>query len=207
MEGSTALVPVPGDALAQLNERERYAFEQHVRKREPPLSPTLAVKLFELFLAGKNCEEIRRLNPSLGLGQIVHARIEHEWDRQRSEYTAALYGRAKERLSQVTAETALTVANMLAAKNKLIQDRLLLYLQSGDEAHIADLGLGGIEGYRKLVDVLQKLTGADQVKTVRGEVHHHHTGDPLAAIGTRAPTSGQAETAVEVLLEAELVER
>ena len=96
---------------------------------------------------------------------------------------------------------------MLAAKNKLIQDRLLLYLQTGDESHISDLGLGGIEGYRKLVDVLQKLTGQDQVKTVRGEVVHHHTGDPLVAIGNRAPTSGQAETAVEVLLEAELVEK
>jgi len=75
--GSTEIVPVAADQ-SPLTEREKYAFQKHVSKRDPPIAPITAVKLFELFLAGRTCEDIRRLNPAFTLGQIVHARIEHE---------------------------------------------------------------------------------------------------------------------------------
>lgn len=194
MEGSVAIVPV--DKPDPLNERERYAFNRHVEKRDSPISPHTAVKLFELFLAGRSCEDIRRLNPQFTLGQIVHARIEHEWDRQLEEHLEGLYRNASSRLQQVQVETAVTLANILAAKNRIYQDRVLKFIQSGDEEHLRDLGLAGLDGYRKLIEALQKLTGQEGVRTVKAEVVHR------GEISTDRPaTSKQAEAIVDALLE------
>ena len=183
--------------LPLLNPRELKAWEYWSNSKEAPLAQSLQLKLFELFMCGNSCEAIRKLNPNLSLGQIVHARVEHEWDRQLQEHLEGLYGGIRARLTQVTLETSMTVANMLAAKNKLYQDKLLKYIQSGDESYIQDIGLGGIDGYRKLVEILQKLTGADQTRTVN-VTNTHTVTQATPVIDT---TVGSAESIVRMLLE------
>jgi len=109
---------------------------------------------------------------------------------------------ASGRIAQVQVDTALTLANILAAKNKLYQDRVLRFLQTGDETHIADLGLGGIDGYRKLIEGLQKVTGQDKKKDDDSAaipvVHLHHTVEQVSP--DRPPTAKQAEEIVDAIL-------
>ena len=180
-----------------LTEREQFAFQKHLKERQYPIAPVTAIKMFELYLAGKSCEDIRRLNPQFTLGQIVHARIEHEWDRQLKEYRDSLYSNARKYMEQVVMETTLTMGRILTAKNRVYEEKIAKYLQTGDETHLADLGLGGIDGYRKVVETLQKLTGQDQVKSVKGEIIHR----PGVPEGPRATTPQQAEAIVAALLE------
>ena len=190
------IVPVSKDQ-PELTEREQFALKHHIEKRDPPISPYTAIKLFELFLAGKTCEDIRRLNPNFTLGQIVHARIDNEWDRRLKEHIESLYNNAAARISQVTLETALTLANLLSAKNKYYQDEVLLYLQTGKEEHLLKLGLGGLDGYKKLVEVMQKLTGTDNAKTVKGEITHTVKREEPQEVES---TATQAEKILDALI-------
>lgn len=160
---------------ALLTERELAAYRGFVRLNQPPMASSAQTKFFQVFLAGHNCEEIHRLNPNgFSLGAIVRARVENDWDERRREHQETLMSRVRERVQQITLETVERVANEMAASNKLINDRVLRYLQSGDEAELAGSGVGSMKHLKEMVELLQKLTGQDSKKQVGGTVEHRH---------------------------------
>jgi hypothetical protein len=168
---------------------------------KPPLAPSLNAKLFQLFLQGKGTEEIRRLNPQLGLGEIVAARIEGRWDERREEHLDALLSNTSLRVQQVTLETADFVCDILAVANREHGDRLRRYLQSGDETELGDFRVTTLAGFKTAIEMLQKLTGQDRQTSskisVVGEVVHRP--DSILSVA-RPPTSAEATSALKLLL-------
>ena len=76
MDNSTALVR----ADKVLTPKEREAYQKYVEANKPPLAASTASNFFALFLQGHTCEEIAKLNPAFGLGIIVRARVDHDWE-------------------------------------------------------------------------------------------------------------------------------
>lgn len=167
----------------RLTARERYAYEYWCRSEQPGVAPAFGASMFALFLNGKSCEEIHRLNPGLTLGQVVSARVQGEWDRRRDEYAQDLLDRAAERLEQSTLASADFLQDMLAVARKKHGDALKRYLQDGNEAHLKDtMTVDSIDAFKKVVEALQKLTGQERQQTVR-------------VIKTEAPAAAQVPAA------------
>lgn len=189
-------------ARALLSEKEESAYDYFCKSDQPALAPSLNAKLFTLWLNGKSCEEIRRLNQGLTLGQIVAARIEGDWDALRKEHLDRLLQETSTRVQQTTFETADLVCDMLAAANKEHGDRLRRYLQTGDEKELGDMRITGISGLKSAIEILQKLTGQERQKsvTIGGELTSY-SASSVAAVNKK-PTSAQAEQVLKLLLSA-----
>jgi hypothetical protein len=175
MAAIAALTQEQKEAL--LTERELREYRIYMRLQQPPMAPSTQARFFALFLNGLNCEEIHRLNPNgFSLGAIVRARLENDWDLKRLEHQEQLMARVRERVQQVTLETVERIANELAASNKLVNDKVLKYLQTGDPAELAGTNIGSVRHLKEMVELLAKLTGQDAKKTqVGGTVEHRHT--------------------------------
>jgi hypothetical protein len=155
-------------ALDLLSPEERKAYKLYVQKGDPPLSPTVQMQLFELFLNGSTCEEIIQLNPNFSLGMIVRARVEGLWDERRAKHIDHLFEHVRERVQQVQMESVMFTSDLLAGANKMFGDKLKKYLQTGDERELGGLRIDTLKQYRDAVDLLMKLTGQDKKVEVTG---------------------------------------
>lgn len=158
---SQALVLTQVQRLARLTERERLAYDVYVEVRRPALAVSTAGQFFQLFLNGCSCEEIVRLNPGFPLGAVVQARIDCNWDQLHDEHRSSMMDRVRERVQQVSLETIERLANEMSASNKLTNDRVLKYLQTGDVQELAGTSIGGIQHLQRTLEMLMKLTGQD----------------------------------------------
>lgn len=133
-------------------------------KNKPSVSPSRAVKLFELFLHGISCEEIVKINaPEFCLEQVLEARVRDGWDEKRDAYTTQLYAGAVENVRQIQVESVHFVADMLAAAHKQHGDKIRRYLQTGDEKDLAGaMSIGSFQTYKQVAETLLKLTGQDR---------------------------------------------
>lgn len=183
--------------------RERMAYRRFLATEEDPIALTTQTKFFELFLMGKNCEEIRKLNAGFSLGQIIAARVESEWDRKRDEAVEALFQGAKDRVQKTMLETAMVFCDILTAKNKQYADKIMRYIQTGDEAQLADLQLGGIKGYKDLIEALQKIAGQEPSRLI-GNIVKQYKAETKDEDTTNIPagsfTSEQAAKILEGLV-------
>jgi hypothetical protein len=178
-------------ALQKLTADEDIEYRRYLASGKPPLSPGAALKLYELFVQGIECDRIASLNPTLGLGIILRARIDHEWDRRRAEYLADLYSGANERLRQVGAESLNFMGIALAAAHKDLGKHYEKYLMTGDPADLGPFRIMSFKTYKDVIETLVKLTGQDNKKTVKVEGEVHHTGE--AAVGGARLTPEQAD--------------
>jgi hypothetical protein len=152
--------------------------------------------LFNLFLLGKTCEEIRRLNQQLQLGQIVAARVEGRWDERREEHLDQLLNATTQRVQQTTLETADFVCDILAVANREHGDRLRRYLQTGDDTELGDFRVTSLTTLKVAIETLQKLTGQDkqQKLTVTGDLTTRQ-----APAQEALPSSDQAASVLKLL--------
>lgn len=179
-----------------LDDREQYALTRWQNSNHPPLAPETQARLFKLFLNGKSTHEIHRLNSQFSLGQIVHARIKGEWDRRAEQHLDELLNGVKARVQQVTLESITFVADLLAAANQMHGEAIKKYLQSGNPDDLGALQIQTLDGYRKAVELLQKLTGQD--KQQKGEMTVVHKADEsMQNVGK--PNMSSAEEAARIL--------
>ncbi len=181
-----------------LTEREAYAYGVWCKSEQPQLAPSTNAKLFNLFLQGKSTEDIRRLNQTFSLGQIVAARIEGDWDELRRDHLEQLLKSTSLKVQQATLESAEFVCDLLAVANKEHGDKLRRYLQSGDPKELGDFRISSLAGLKMAIETLQKLTGADRQQSL------HVSGDVTHRAGTPAkqPTSEEASTVLKLLVAA-----
>lgn len=141
-------------------------------------------------------EEIRRLNPSLQLGEIVAAAIEGDWHRRRDEHLDDLLTQTALRVQQVTLETADFVCDLLSVANREHGDKLRRFLQSGNEAELGDFRITSLPALKMAIETLQKLTGQDRQSKVHiaGEVFHRQDNV------SRVPTAAEAGAALKLIL-------
>lgn len=188
-------------AVERLSEKEQYAYRYWCNSNQPAVAPSLNAKLFQLFLNGKGCEEILRLNNNLSLGQIVAARVDGKWDERRDDHLDALLAQTSLRVQQVTLETADFVCDLFAVANREHGDKLRRYLQTGNELELGDFRITSLHGFKQAIEILQKLTGQDrQTSTkvnIQGEVFHRP--DPILSVA-RPPAPAEAASALKLLL-------
>jgi len=184
------------EAFLKLDDREVFAYNYYLECNQAPLSPSLSAQLFELFLTGKSCEEIRRLNPAIGLGQIVAARLKGEWDLRRDEYANSLLDKTMDRVKQSTLESALLVCDMLSVANKEHGEALRKYLQSGDVKELPPFRINSMQSFKYAVEVLQKLSGQDRQQQVKvsGTVNHE-----VAEAEDTTPSGTASDLAINAL--------
>lgn len=129
--------------------------------------------MFELYLQGSNCEEIAKLNPAFGLGIIVKARIEHDWDGQKEQYITTLFANIKEKIQKNQLEAIEFSALSMAVFHKLWSTKFKKFLQTGNESELGDLKGMSFKVYKDISENIMKLTGQDKKQQViSGEVVH-----------------------------------
>ena len=153
-----------------LNARERVAYEEHMRRQNTPLSPSLEAELFQLYLNGVGLEDIARLNKGLRLGAIARSAVEGDWYEKRRNYADSLLEAVVPRVQQVQAEAIVFAADLLAAAHKLHGNKIRRFLQTGDESELGDFSIRNIDQYRRSTEVLLKLTGQDNKSPQRREI-------------------------------------
>lgn len=164
-------------ALATLSSRELHAYKIWAGSNKPSLAPSLNAKLFQLYLNGKDCEEIRRLNPQLSLGEIAAAKIQGEWGRRREEHLSQLLEETSKRVQQTSMETTDFLCDILTAANREHGDKLRRFIQTGDSKDLGDFKIQSLASLKTVIETLYKLTGQDKQSQVRitGEVVHRKT--------------------------------
>ncbi len=188
------------ESIQALTAKEAHALKYFTQAKHLELSPQKAGELYELYANGKDCEEIRRLNPGLGLGQIVHARIRDDWDQKKNEHQQKLFENAAPRVMQVQLETSQYLADMLAAAVKLNWDKVKMYLQDGNTNHLKGTPLEEGVSIKKLTEIiatLQQVTGQDKKKVVehRGGVTVSHSKSKMTQDEAAALLEAMAEEA------------
>lgn len=183
-------------AKNSLSKRELHAYTVWCGTEKAPLAPSLNAKLFNLYLLGKTCEEIRRLNPTLQLGEIVAARIAGRWDERRDDHLDQLLSATTQRVQQTTLETADFVCDILAVANREHGDNLRRYLQSGEPTELGDFRITSLTTLKIAIETLQKLTGQDkqQKLTVTGDITTRQ-----APADESLPSSQQAANILQLL--------
>lgn len=177
------------DPMHLLPQNEKYALQYFQNSKQSPISPSTAGKMFELYLVGHSCSEIRKLNPAYTLGQIVHAKVTYNWDQQREEHINEIVSTARSRVQQSELESVGLMCDMLAAARKMHGDKYKKYLQSGDEKDLAGaMEVYSFRQFKEILEMLLKITGQD-VKRVKAE--HHHTVDVLPQ-SSSGPISSEA---------------
>lgn len=128
------------------------------------LSPQAAAQLFSLYLQGYSVSDLVKQNPnygSLGLGLIVRARIEYNWDEEREKYIQSLMSSVRQTVEKVTLESIQFASDGMAVFHRLAGDRFKKYLQTGDVSTLGDFRDMSFKNYKDFVELLQKLTGQD----------------------------------------------
>lgn len=185
VEQSSELAPVAPDPLAWLTAAERYAYDtweasvaqtqgRALRGRSDlaELAPAVQVELFNLYLAGRSLAEIREANKQWSMGQVVSAAIKGAWNVRRDDYLSGLLDVAKQRATQVQAESIKFIADTLAANNILHGAAVEKFLQTHDPRDLGAFGVGSIKQYGDLVAQLMKLTGQEGNRRVTGAIEH-----------------------------------
>lgn len=185
---TTDLVPVlPKDdkevrlatAIAALDPRERNAYKYFLQAKQE-VSPDLSDELFQLYLQGADCEEIRRQRKnSVGLSLIVACRVIYDWDARRAAYRSDLVTNLPARTEQVQAEQVNFMADLLTATQLSTRKKVREYLATGDEKLLEGLPIPkNMREYGALFDMFLRGSGNDKKRIeVSGRVtHDHHTG-------------------------------
>ncbi len=157
---------------AELSRKEQAALDHYKRSDGRKISPQTEAGFFQLFIRGKSCEEIHRLNPGFHLGSIVSARIDGKWDEKLEEYRDSLMNSVASRVKQVELEAIDFVGDVLSATHRMHGDRIKRYMQTGDESELGDLAINSMQGYKTAVELLMRLTGQDKESRVQHNVQH-----------------------------------
>ncbi len=164
--------------LKSLPERELRAYRYFVDKNQPSVSDDKAEELFALYQRGSSCEEIRRLFPQFGLGQVVALRVMNDWDSRRTTEIDTIRREVPAKVATAQMETQEFLANLLHASNKRFNDALKLYIATGNTQYLVDAKVpipGNFKELDALVTLYMKIAGTDTKKvevSVTGAVKH-----------------------------------
>ena len=196
MDNSAALVR----AQRVLTPRELEAYQKYVESNKPPLAASTAGNFFALFLQGHTTEEIAKLNPAFGLGIIVRARIDNDWDTAKDLHLESLLTNIRQVAQQTQLGAIRFVSDGLAVYQRLVGEKFERYLQSGDVSQLGDYKDMSFKQYKELLELLLKLTGQEgaTTKKVSGDVIHRHvvedSSQPVAVRADRPMSSEEADS-------------
>lgn len=178
-------------AVARLNDREAFAYRTWCgMPGRRAVAPDLNARLFQLYLVGHTCEEIRQLNPALALGDIVAAKVEGEWDVLRDEHRAKLLQSTADRLQQSTLQTVNLLCDVMAVAARQQGEKLQRYLMTGNEAELQGaMCVQDFGDLKKVVETLQKISGTEAPVVINPSLD---TAQPLIPDATKPIDPSQA---------------
>ncbi len=159
--------------ISSLTAKEKKIYQEALVIREPALGVDTSIRLFEMFLQGKSCEEIAQYNPGISIGSIIRARVEYGWDQKKLEYVDKLYAETADRLKQTALESVNFIGDMMAATHKFHGEKLRRYLASGNVSDLPEeFTISSVKEYKSLIETLLKISGAENKKEIKysGEV-------------------------------------
>lgn len=201
MSEDKALIPLTKEqitavAITKLDARELASYKYFVNTSYPPLAQDLSQKFYELFENGASCEEIRKANPGLSLGSIVHARVRDGWDVMRSNHLLDLERDIPERVAKTQLDSADFLQKLLTATHMIHSEALNQFLATGDKKHLAGTPFVNmkLKDYQQIIELLLKVTGQENKKIleVKGSVTVQNKG---------VPTVEEAANILDVLCE------
>lgn len=184
MEQQAALVK----AEQVLTPKELEAYRKYLESGKPPLALSTSNSFFALFLNGHTCEEIAKLNPGMGLGIVVRARVDFDWDKQREEHIQGLLGNIRQTVQKTQLEGIRFVSDAITAYQKLAGEKFQRYLQTGKVEELGDLKEMSFKTYKDLLELMMKLTGQTQEQ----KVTHHHKVESAKPAGDRPMSTIEA---------------
>lgn len=163
--------------LEKMAEDEEKAVREWRRKKEAPIPLALAVKMYELYLNGYNCDDIFKVNGyKYPLGQIVDAKLRYGWDDRKSSQIALMYAKAEEKVIKVKAEAMSSLSDLLSAAHKVWGDKLAHFLQDGNPEDLTGMDPSNLKNYKEILGMLQLITappkGASNELKIQGKVSH-----------------------------------
>lgn len=174
-------------AMEHLSDKEHHALEYFHANDHLPLSLDTAESMYQLYRAGKTCDDIRKMKPGFGLGQIVAAKVAGAWDMRLAEERDVLVEKLPGQVMHVQGEAVDFLTRLILVNHKMYGVAVDKFLETGDKAYLKDLpkGFGQIKEYRALLETLVKVTGQANHKVVehRGEVKVNKSMSPDEAGG------------------------
>lgn len=159
-----AIIP-PSDGTDYFSEKEKKLLAEVEEEGARPVSPTLAMQLFELFLEGYSCAAIAKINSPFREGDILFLRKKFKWDEEKDAYAYKLQVQMRDKLIKTKLESLEFLTNSLAVIHKMSKEKQLRYLQTGKEEDIPETWITGPAAYKSMLEAVQKLTGEDRVTT------------------------------------------
>lgn len=191
-------------SIQALDHKDRGAYAYFLKAKQAPIALDTADELFQLYLQGASCDDIRKgAGAAFGHGQIVAARVQYAWDARRDEYRRNLVARVPARAQQVHLEQADFVADLLTISRVAIQKKIRKAMASGKPEDLEGIPIPtNVKDLRELLDMFIKVTGQDKKRI---EVSGNVTVDNKTGVATKV-TSATADAIMDELLDAEEVE-
>ena len=199
-------------AKALLSPKEQEALAKVVSDPTKRLAPTVAAQLFGLYLQGYDTDALVQQNPnfgSLGLGLIVRAKVEYNWDEEKDKYIQGLMANVRDKVTKITLEGVQFVSDGMATFHKLAGNKMKKYLQTGDESELGIFREMSFKNYKDFVELLHNLTGqgnepqrTEVLVRNAGPAHIEKTveSNPVAIPTDRPITAGEASDLLSLLV-------
>jgi hypothetical protein len=170
-------------ALQGLDQREMGAYKHVLNTRQAEIAEDTAERMYEMYLTGKTCEDIRKANKGYSLGQIVACRIKYGWDVRVAQYKEALQVAVPDRAIQTSLETVDFVSKLLTVNRMRMEEAIDRYMLSRNEDDLKGVILAkNAKELKELVELLMKMTGQDKKRI-------EFSGKVTVAQGTGTPNS------------------
>jgi hypothetical protein len=141
-----------------LTERELNALRVYASfGKQPDIAPSTIASFYSLFLNGKTCQEIVVANSGFSLAQIVKLRVDHEWDQKRFEYINQLLVKTNDKMIQIKLESMNFLGDAIAVTHKLLGEKLVRFLQTGNVAELEGVPVGTLGQYKLFQELLAGL--------------------------------------------------
>ncbi len=173
-------------AIKALSPRELDAYRYFLRAKQSSIAEDAADRLYQLYLQGQSCEDIRRVAVGFSLGQVVAARIVGEWDSKVAGYRENLVANVPIQAEQTHLEAVDFLGNLLKATYMKYGDKIRKYLATGDEAHLIDVPLPkSVREFGAVMDLFMKSTGQDKRRVeVSGTLKVDHRNGTATAVSS-----------------------
>jgi hypothetical protein len=150
-------------ALKGLDQREMEAYRYVLKVKSAEIAEDTAERMYEMFLAGKTCEDIRKINKGYSLGQIVACRIKYGWDARVLKYQEMLQLTVPDRAIQTTLETVDFISKLLTVNQMRMSEAIDKYMLTRNEEDLKGVILvKNAKELKELVELLMKTTGQDK---------------------------------------------
>jgi|SRR6185437_6900945 len=150
-------------ALRGLDEREMEAYRYVLKTRPIEIAEETSERMYQMFLQGRTCEDIRKANKGYALGQIVACRIKYGWDARVVQHRTTLAATVPDRAIQTSLENVDFVTKLLTVNRIVMEEAIDKFMLSRNPDDLKGvIQAKNAKELKELVELLMKMTGQDK---------------------------------------------